>query len=93
MLDGIVSTIKNKPRTTVLFGLLATAGIALLTWDAQRGGTLYAYTPFLLCLAMHGLMHGRHGGHRHGTVIQDEEAPKRIPVEPHREQVTDTNRG
>ncbi|MCF1504090.1 DUF2933 domain-containing protein [Afifella sp. H1R] len=82
MLNGIVTYVRNKPRTTALMGLVGAATTAVLVWDARRGGTLYAYAPLLLCFAMHGLMHGGHGGKGHNHAPEDEQGLQRIPVEP-----------
>lgn len=57
-------------RGWVLMGFLAVAGYFL--WTEHRAHVIAGlpYLPYLLLLAcplMHVLMHGRHGGHDHGT--------------------------
>ncbi|SKA17139.1 DUF2933 domain-containing protein [Consotaella salsifontis] len=86
MLDGIVGYVRNKPRTSALTGAAVVAAFGLLAWDASRGGALLAYLPLLLCFAMHGLMHGRHGGH--GGDQNGEGALKEIMLEPNEERTS-----
>lgn len=57
----ILAFIRRKPRTSALIatGLAAAIGYALFI--AKDPILLLSWAPLLLCVLMHGFMHGNHG--------------------------------